>query len=664
MPVSRTVARAALLAASLGQPLAAGELRLLCAHYLPDPPPPSHSNQVEGDPKPPAYGAIFAPLKRLYAEHADFGGARIVVVNDSSAPRTVTEVRLNGRPVEAHYVDFLNGNWDDRGVVWYRVRPVTLSPGQAAEIFIRFRRRPEGDRAAVEVVFDGGRTLQAAFGYQAPGAQIDYVTTDATRRRLFIYVRRAAPDAGDLLSVGLDGRPLDGAVLRGTAFPGRVALAVADLSAPLKLGDYHVVQATTRAGGTVAAQFRVLPHFFMRWSFLYRPSSPEEVKELGMNFADWRQRLTEEEAERMGVYAAAGVSNVHARHIWRYLYDEPDAKDRHPDFGPEQIARFLKRETGFAGPAPDITGLRTNFPAYTGLPYAVGLGRLARENILSRNRVMEETESPLASYLITDGTTRPLNWFVYGQVTDIAGTDPYPVNYYGGDLPTVREQLLLMRQAAAPRPTYACLEAYTDTRWLDELPDALRRAPSAAEFHQMAIQAIGCGIKGYTSWFWGRASGMTGAGHLPHLRAAYIRLNRLAQHIEDELLLAVPADLATTDAGLVETGSFYFREEGPWRTSEPWMKERVWTSALICGPDAVLVAAAHHLPAARMTPRTIEPARDVTVTVRLPDYLRDVVCSEVDADGFKPHPCRIESGTAVIKLDTIESGRLFLLRRR
>ncbi len=643
-------------------------LRLLSAYYMPDPPVPANSNSVEGDLKPPEYGLIFEPMQRLYEEHADFGGARVVFHNDSSAPVQISNVRLNGKTVEEHYVDFLNGNWDDRGVVWYRVRPQTLAPGQAGELYIRFRRRPEGTHATVTIDLDNGSSLEASFPYEAPGVQVDYVTTDASRERLYVYARRDNEERGALTGLALDGQPVTDFDVYGAEFPGNVALAIIHLPAPLELGDYHIAEITTENGNPVAAQFRVLPFIFLRTSFLYFADSAEEARELGMNMTDWRHNLNLQQAKELGVYTNLAPTDnspdVHARQIWRYMFDEPDAKDQHPNFGSPQIGSFLSRKLGYTGEPLDYPSFRARFPQYSGLQWAVGLGRQAREYILGQNLILETQQSPVASYLIVNGTTRPLNWFVYGQLTDIAGTDPYPVNLYGADLVIVREQYKLMRQASMPRPTYGCLEAYTTTRHLQERPNAPHRAPSAAEFHQMGIQALGSGVKGYTSWFWATGSGMTGAGHIPHLREAYIRLNKLTEHIETELMLGTPADLAVNDSGLTQTGSFYFLEEGPYQLEEPWMNERVWTGALICGPDAVVVAAANHIPASRMSSQKIEPSRNVTITVDLPDYLADVNCFEVDADGLEPYQVEVTNGKARIFMEQITDGRIFLLRRK
>lgn len=94
------------------------------------------------------------------------------------------------------------------------------------------------------------------------------------------------------------------------------------------------------------------------------------------------------------------------------------------------------------------------------------------------------------------------------------------------------------------------------------------------------------------------------------------------------------------------------------------MKERVWTGALLCGPDTIVIAAANHIPAQRETPQQIEPARDVTITVELPNFLRDVDAFEMTGDGESTYPIKLRGRKATMHLRQIESGRLFVLRRK
>ena len=50
-------------------------------------------------------------------------------------------------------------------------------------------------------------------------------------------------------------------------------------------------------------------------------------------------------------------------------------------------------------------------------------------------------------------------------------------------------------------------------------------------------------------------------------------MNALIEHIEDDLLLGMPVDLARSDAGPAPTGAYYDERR--------WPKERVWAQALL-----------------------------------------------------------------------------------
>ncbi|MCK4324948.1 MAG: hypothetical protein KAW89_10485, partial [Armatimonadetes bacterium] len=123
---------------------AGGKLRVLSAYYMPDVAPPLASQAVEGRHKTQEVGLIITGMQRLYKEHSDFGAMRVIVRNNSDVPVRISDLQLNGKPVEDSYVDFVASDWDGPGVVWYRIRPRLLAPHQCAEIYIRFRHRPAG----------------------------------------------------------------------------------------------------------------------------------------------------------------------------------------------------------------------------------------------------------------------------------------------------------------------------------------------------------------------------------------------------------------------------------------------------------------------------------------------------------------------------------------
>ena len=627
---------AAFLCSAGCTPIHSRSLQVLDAYYMPDPKPPADSNTVEGELKPRKVGKIFAPVQRLYQEYADFGGARVVLRNTTDEPVEIHAVELNGKPVEAHYVDFLDGKWDDRGVVWYRIRPRTVEPGRCAQVYIRFRRHPAGDRAVVTVHLEGGESVETAIAYKDPGLQVEYVMADESRDTLYIYARRrnGAP-GGKLAGVSLDGQPLQNATIYGRTFPGGVALAVAKLAQPLTVGDFHVASVETDAGQTSAAQFRVLPFFFMRTSWNWGAESPQQVRDLHMNTIFKSGDISLEKCEEYGLYADSGR---HERHRFEYFFDEPDAKDQVEEF-------FEKYGKWQDGPADD-----------TGRAWAVGLGRHARERVSSGRFERLERELPhAASYLITNGTTRPLNMAVYGQLTDIASTDPYPVNFFGADHSMVREQYALMWQNSRPAVMHACMEAYREG-------SISPRRTTGPEYRQNTIQAIGAGAKGIHSWV--AQAGIGGWMGKQLLKQAVIDINALTEHIEDDLILGVPIDIVANDSGLTQAGSFWYLEPGEYKIDKPWMKEKVWTGALLCGPDTIVITAANHIPASREAPANIPAAENVTVTVTLPDFLPSVTAYEATAAGQTEIPVTITAGRAVFKIDAIESGRVFVLRRR
>ena len=589
-------------------------LQVLSADYLPDPPPPPASQAVEGRHAQQDRGLVLAGLQRLYEEHADFGALRVTLRNSGPVPVRIAEpLLLNGQPLEDSYVDFETSDWDASGVVWYRVRPQLLQPGECAEVYVRFRRKPEGDAASLTIPCANADALELTVPYQAPSVCIDYITPDRSGEDLLVYVRRTGENAAPVSQVSLDAAPSPNATLLGADLADGMALAVLPLKEPLDPHSYHVVTARTEGQETVGAQFRVLPWLFPR-SSIHVPS--ELCDEMHMNLGMWYHRSLEE-CEEHDIVTSTDTHRVFDAHE-RVLYilgpDEPDANDNR------------------------------------GGGYSKGLGSHARRLADSGWTELVRTQSPhVATWLIMNGTTRPLNWCVYGQFADIACFDPYPINFYGADHAHVRESLDYARLCGAPSPMFACLEAFG---WQSGqgVPTGAR-GPIPAEYRQNVIQALGAGAKGLTSWVYSAGAG--GWQLNEALRDEIAQVNALIAGVEDTLLLGTPVPWASSDAGEVATGVV---------GEQKWPKERVAAQALLCGPETIAVAVTNHIPAGKPEPPTIEPARNVTVTVELPDYLQSVTAFEATETGLAPVPCTVDGGAAVLNVDSIESGRLFILR--
>ena len=362
-------------------------------------------------------------------------------------------------------------------------------------------------------------------------------------------------------------------------------------------------------------------HFWYPRTSIHIPA--DRCRQLHMNLAMWHEQSLETCLEH-DIYSISSMdwssrfSGQHERVRFVLGPDEPDAQDNR------------------------------------GGGYPVGLGYHARRLAHSGWQTLIEHRVPqAASWIIMNGTTRPLNWCVYGQLADITCFDPYPINYYGGDHAYVRELLDYARRCGAPKPMFGCLEAFGYSAGQGGAGQP-SRAALPAEWHQNVVQAIGVGMKGLTSWVWVEGAG--GFSLSEPMQEEVASVNRLISHIETDLLLATPIDLASSDAGLVDTGVV---------DNEQWPKEQVWAGALLSGPDTLVIAAANHIPAAKPDSPVITPAQDVTITVDLPDYLPDVEAFEVTENGVAPYAyCEVGEGKARLKLATLESGRVFLLRRR
>ena len=605
-----------------------GSIELLSAYYMPDAKGPPDSQAVEGRHDKKKVGLIFKPMQRLYEEHADFGGVRVVVRNNGDVPvRIDRSIQLNGKPVSDSYVDWTDSAWDARGVVWYRVRPRWLEPGDCSQVYIRFRRRPDGDSAKVTVPLVAGKGVEVEIPYEDPGAFIDFVTADEERRNLYVYVRRSpGKDPGTSTGLRLDGEPLKKVKVYGADFPGEVALLVAKLKKPLESMSFHVVGVDREGGEAIDAQFRVQHWFFPRTS-VHVP--PEVCGEMNMNTRMWTDPGFEE-CEEYDIYTATGEEqlwNAHERVRYIMGVDEPDAHDG-------KYARNI--------------GLPNNER------YARALGYQARRKAVGEWTTLTDRFAPqAATWIVVNGTTRPLNWAVYGQLADISCYDPYPVTYFRADHAFVRESLVLARLGGVPNRMFGCMEAFGWKEGAAGTPEGDMRGPTPEEWRQNLAQAIGTGIKGLTSWVYVEQAG--GWQMYEPTKTEMAKVNKLIEHIEDDLLLGTPVDLASTDAGTVMTGVI---------NEENWPKERVWAGTVLCGPDTLVVTAANHIPAVRPEEPDIEPAENVTITVQLPDYLRKVKAFEATEDGVTPYDVEVEDGVAKIKMDSITSGRVFVLRRK
>jgi hypothetical protein len=92
--------------------------------------------------------------------------------------------------------------------------------------------------------------------------------------------------------------------------------------------------------------------------------------------------------------------------------------------------------------------------------------------------------------------------------------------------------------------------------------------------------------------------------------------------------------------------------------------ERDCWATVLARREEIVIGAANHIPASKPELPKMEPATNIKISVRLPEFLRSVKAYEVTETAEVSFPCSIANGTALLKMDSIESGRAFVLRHQ
>ena len=106
--------------------LGGGEVELLSAYYMPDPEPPQNSNQVEGDLKPRQNGVIFKPPKTLYENYDEFGGARVVLRNNTNFPVKMDRAIWRRSPKSSAWTPILSNGCSSAAARWVSSRGTAI----------------------------------------------------------------------------------------------------------------------------------------------------------------------------------------------------------------------------------------------------------------------------------------------------------------------------------------------------------------------------------------------------------------------------------------------------------------------------------------------------------------------------------------------------------
>lgn len=573
------------------------------------------------------------------------GSVHVILRNTSGKADSIKLVEVDGKPL-----DQVKTTQTQAGrVVWYRVEspqlPITdedfsiqkdVPAGQWAECSIRLREPPQ-DKIKLTFADSAGQKLDVPVGIREPYARLESVAFSPQIDRMYVYVRSVYGETpkGSLSLDGID-------LTRKTAWtPGPagsgLVLAGVKLEKPLEYGTHHLLQVSLphpalggkpiQHEGRVYANHGIIVEQLVQpiraWDSyfgigLYGTLTDEKVKSAKEHGVNTYYNTRNEILDKYEMSTVPGYWTIEERQrkpggfglLYHQNFDEPDAGDWHE------------------GEA---------------LPFQDRIGVQAELNVLPWQRRQRKGDPRGLNLILVDGTFKPANWYVYGQIPDVFCSDPY-VPLGGRQMDYVWNVMECVKDASTPRPTVAVL-------WGCALSHEGKRfgnfAPTPEEGRMMVFYSLGCGVSGYC--FFIDLTKEEGEGQFiglmdfPKLWEEVGRANHDATALAPYLSIGCPIGKAETQG---------------------W----VWTRSLMCGPDDVVVIAVntnHHIAYETKSELAINiPTKNAVIEAALPPGFKDCTIREVVDGKLVPAAGKVEKGKVKLTLDELATARAFVVSRR
>lgn len=505
--------------------------------------------------------------------------------------------------------------------VWYRIRPVQCGATTSTEIFVRLRTQPTSAVTVAAVRSNGTQVQVSVSPPSSIRPRFGFVTVSTARDVIHAYV---------LLPQSLPGEGVDRVRLDGTdvaAFSsapngyGNSGVLPVDItpSAPLAEGSYHLLECLLVSGEHVWATFRANNGFATAMFGNCNPDNGSMFYDLKNHYIDaWRgwtsnsstaaiiaannirmapndQGDTLPGAEWLGRYSVE-----HGYDIYSYwMYDEPDVGDY-----------FLGSTWG---------SVRVGLHAQ----YLVKLGE-----------ALAQGDPYHPSFLNTDLTYEPDNYYIYGQVADITSSDYYYPNFarsHGWNpLTLVYGKAKTHRAGAMPCPAIRFLNASPD-------PTAgVTRAPFPEEERIMAYAAIAAGDNGLF-YYWYNCSSSYGCQYQTELWAEIAKINKQCKLLEPYIGASFPATFGVT----VPSGA--------------------WARVAEAGTDTLIFVLVNTNFTSTESSFTYTPTSSVPIQVPLPTGRTPISAVTIDDTGPHALSFSVSGGKILFDAGPLQVGRLVLI---
>ena len=424
-------------------------------------------------------GVVNTQTAELFAM-VDTGGVLVIGMgNTSNTPVTVTDVSLDGDPVETLR--------ENRELMWWRTAPNAIAPGGVGSVTLKLMSPYVAGREVDITVETSSGPVSLRTELDDAPVRLANVTLDTAGDNLLIWLRNDGLLPATLPgSIALSGQVV--ATPPSQSIIGRGEVAFYRLPAPpggpraryVSVGVEPVVNGEARPA---YAHLKVAPAFNAHGGYGDSRNFPAEQEALGLNLVT--RGLFSSPAQQQEFNDEFCIP--HGIRVWL-----ADASSASNETLAEQgaspcVAGFGKDEPEFSiYPANDQDAAR--WDAMQALA-----DQQARQSTATNNELMDH---------ITNAIGRAISSFA--MLADVAGNDHYATDSVSSDgdsshpLEEAGYFTALTRRAAEPRPSYDWAQWSADQSWTTG--DAWNRQPSVEELRLQAYTMLQEGVKSLL-WF-------------------------------------------------------------------------------------------------------------------------------------------------------------------
>ena len=459
------------------------------------------------------------------------------------------------------------------GVVWYQMIPDVIPAKGIGDLAIKLTARPK-ENLRVSVVARG-QTVATRVRLEPQRIAFTYVAFSDDLRTVYLYVQNRGIADLRIKDVELPGVAIKSVTSLSGQDPQRVAI-IAKLEEPLAAGAYLPCKLVTDHGDVIMAMTRVYSHFpIQAFGQDNREALAFDPENVEMPFSPLIGDLIKtRKAPAFKAY---------------HLVDDPVCADD------------------------------GHFPGYTA-------AEVARLGILSR---AADARHPSIIYMCQ--YMMPDNYFVYGELTDIASINPFVWAMHHGDPRINMGYIELARLASEPRPLFTISDAAPHPN------DPAGRLPTKDEERLTVYYQIAAGSKGI--WYYIRSE----YSKDPVLEAEIGRINQELRTLRPFLRIGDPMDMVKCSLPTVTASTILAGDKGIVLILVNNVHESRW------GEEA------------KASPFSITPQEHVFVEVHIPKGLKVSRVLRVSGKEKKPYPFFRKGDTVRILVDVLDVTEQFLL---